>query len=191
MALEETGGFTVVDCLTCGGLLKPDVVFFGENVPKPGSKRASPGVLVAALVVLGSSLTVMSGLRYVRHASSLGIPVVIVNQGATRGDELAAATARRAARRHADRARAGARAGRLAAGWFTLAGLGSADGLGAGTRRAVYRADWTKLTLSGTVTGAEPVVDTVVTVRQPRAAERARCAACAASPQPGFRPPGA
>jgi hypothetical protein len=45
----------------------------------------------SALVVLGSSLTVMSGLRYVRHASSLGIPVVIVNQGPTRGDELAAA----------------------------------------------------------------------------------------------------
>ncbi len=45
----------------------------------------------AALVVLGSSLTVMSGLRYVRHASSLGIPVVIVNQGATRGDDLASA----------------------------------------------------------------------------------------------------
>ena len=45
----------------------------------------------AALVVLGSSLTVFSGLRYVRHAASLGLPVVIVNQGATRGDPLATA----------------------------------------------------------------------------------------------------
>ena len=92
-ALEETGGFTVVDCLACGGLLKPDVVFFGENVPKPRVDECFSLVSSAsALVVLGSSLTVMSGLRYVRRASSLGIPVVIVNQGATRGDSMAAAT---------------------------------------------------------------------------------------------------
>ena len=92
VALEETGGFTVVDCLGCGGLLKPDVVFFGENVPKPRVEECFALVSsAAAVVVLGSSLTVMSGLRYVRHASSLGIPVLIVNQGATRGDELAAA----------------------------------------------------------------------------------------------------
>jgi NAD-dependent SIR2 family protein deacetylase len=91
VALEETGGFTVVDCLSCGGLLKPDVVFFGENVPRPRVEECFALVSASsALVVLGSSLTVMSGLRYVRHASSLGIPVVIVNQGATRGDELAA-----------------------------------------------------------------------------------------------------
>jgi NAD-dependent SIR2 family protein deacetylase len=93
VALEETGGFAVVDCEQCGGVLKPDVVFFGENVPKP--RVASCYDLVAGasgLVVLGSSLTVMSGFRYVRHAASLGIPVVIVNQGETRGDVLAAAT---------------------------------------------------------------------------------------------------
>jgi NAD-dependent SIR2 family protein deacetylase len=93
VALEETGGFTVVDCLSCGGILKPDVVFFGENVPRPRVEACFSLVSASsALVVLGSSLTVMSGLRYVRHASSLGIPVVIVNQGTTRGDELAAAT---------------------------------------------------------------------------------------------------
>jgi len=93
VALEETGGFTVVDCLACGGLLKPDVVFFGENVPKPRVESCFSLVSSSsALVVLGSSLTVMSGLRYVRRASSLGIPVVIVNQGATRGDPLATAT---------------------------------------------------------------------------------------------------
>jgi NAD-dependent SIR2 family protein deacetylase len=93
VSLEETAGFAVVDCLSCGGLLKPDVVFFGENVPR--ERVASCYDLVSAasaLVVLGSSLTVMSGFRYVRHAASLGIPVVIVNQGATRGDPLAAAT---------------------------------------------------------------------------------------------------
>jgi NAD-dependent SIR2 family protein deacetylase len=93
VALEETAGFTVVDCLGCGGLLKPDVVFFGENVPKPRVESCFSLVSTSsALVVLGSSLTVMSGLRYVRRASSLGIPVVIVNQGATRGDPLATAT---------------------------------------------------------------------------------------------------
>ena len=93
VALEETSGFVVVDCVSCGGVLKPDVVFFGENVPRP--RVASCFELVSgssALVVLGSSLTVMSGLRYVRHAASVGIPVVIVNQGATRGDSLAVAT---------------------------------------------------------------------------------------------------
>jgi len=91
--LEETGGFVVVDCLECGGVLKPDVVFFGENVPKPRVAACYDLVSGArALVVLGSSLAVMSGFRYVRHAASLGIPVVIVNQGATRGDPLAAAT---------------------------------------------------------------------------------------------------
>jgi len=93
VALEETGGFTVVDCLSCGGVLKPDVVFFGENVPRPRVDACFDLVSSsAALVVLGSSLTVMSGLRYVRRAASLGIPVVIVNQGTTRGDELATAT---------------------------------------------------------------------------------------------------
>jgi NAD-dependent SIR2 family protein deacetylase len=93
VSLEETGGFTMVDCLACGGLLKPDVVFFGENVPKSRVEACFSLVSSSsALVVLGSSLTVMSGLRYVRRASSLGIPVVIVNQGATRGDSLATAT---------------------------------------------------------------------------------------------------
>ena len=92
VALEETGGFTVVDCRDCGGILKPDVVFFGENVPRTRVAACFAQVSASsALVVLGSSLTVMSGLRYVRHASSLRIPVIIVNQGATRGDDLASA----------------------------------------------------------------------------------------------------
>jgi len=90
--LEETAGFTVVDCESCGGTLKPDVVFFGENVPRPRSEHCFGLVSEArSLIVLGSSLAVMSGLRYVRHAAKRGIPVVIVNQGDTRGDDLAAA----------------------------------------------------------------------------------------------------
>jgi NAD-dependent SIR2 family protein deacetylase len=85
--------FTVVDCLDCGGMLKPDVVFFGENVP-PARVGACYALVEQArsLIVLGSSLTVMSGYRYVRHAAKLGLPVAIVNQGATRGDSCAAVT---------------------------------------------------------------------------------------------------
>jgi NAD-dependent SIR2 family protein deacetylase len=93
VALEDTGGFVVVDCLSCGGVLKPDVVFFGENVPRLRVGDCYSLVSGASgLLVLGSSLSVFSGLRYVRHAAKLGIPVVIVNQGATRGDDLAVAT---------------------------------------------------------------------------------------------------
>ena len=68
-------------------MLKPDVVFFGENVPRPRAEACYTMVeRSGALVVLGSSLAVMSGFRYVRHAAGLQRPVVIVNQGATRGD---------------------------------------------------------------------------------------------------------
>jgi len=85
--------FQIAPCAWCGGMLKPDVVFFGENVP-PARARACFTLVeqASALVVLGSSLAVMSGLRYVRHAAGLGLPVVIVNQGATRGDRYATAT---------------------------------------------------------------------------------------------------
>jgi NAD-dependent SIR2 family protein deacetylase len=84
--------FRVVDCRVCGGLLKPDVVFFGENVPRTRVDGCYALVEPAgALLVLGSSLTVMSGYRFVRHAARLGIPVVIINQGATRGDTHAIA----------------------------------------------------------------------------------------------------
>ena len=87
---DTVATFRVVDCDTCGGVLKPDVVFFGENVPRPRVETSYALVEQAgALVVLGSSLTVMSGLRFVRHAAKLGVPVAIVNQGETRGDELA------------------------------------------------------------------------------------------------------
>jgi NAD-dependent SIR2 family protein deacetylase len=83
-------GFQVVGCLGCGGVLKPDVVFFGENVPRPRVEHCYALVQRArALLVLGSSLTVMSGYRFVRHAAQLGLPIVIINRGPTRGDEHA------------------------------------------------------------------------------------------------------
>ena len=90
---DQVSTFRVVDCPGCGGLLMPDVVFFGENVPRPRVDTCFALVArSAALVVLGSSLTVMSGYRFVRHAARLGVPVAIVNQGATRGDAHAAIT---------------------------------------------------------------------------------------------------
>lgn len=88
---EAVRGFRVVDCTVCGGVLKPDVVFFGENVPKPRVERCYRLIDAAAsMLVLGSSLTVMSGFRFVRHAAKAGKPVLIINQGVTRGDPYAA-----------------------------------------------------------------------------------------------------
>jgi len=83
--------FRLVGCAGCGDdRLKPDVVFFGENVPRDRVERCYALVDAArTLLVLGSSLSVMSGLRFVRHAARRGIDVAIVNQGATRGDPLA------------------------------------------------------------------------------------------------------
>ncbi|GGP07060.1 NAD-dependent protein deacetylase [Nonomuraea glycinis] len=90
---EQVEGFRVVDCESCGGLLKPDVIFFGENVPRPRVDECFALVAGArALLVLGSSLTVRSGLRFVDKAAALGIPIAIVNQGPTRGDADAALT---------------------------------------------------------------------------------------------------
>jgi len=88
--LDDTRGFVVPACPACAGRLKPDVVFFGENVPRDRVARCIAAVDQAdALLVVGSSLTVMSGFRFVRQAHKLGKPVVIVNRGTTRGDELA------------------------------------------------------------------------------------------------------
>ena len=79
--LDETAGFRLAECTGCGGVLKPDVVFFGENVPRDRVERAFAlvdelAVDAGGLLVAGSSLTVMSGLRFVRHAHALGVPVV-------------------------------------------------------------------------------------------------------------------
>jgi NAD+-dependent protein deacetylase sirtuin 4 len=74
----------------CGGLLEPDIVFFGETVPRPTVEAAFALVQRAeALLVAGSSLTVLSGLRFVREAARRSIPIIIVNLGPTRGDPLA------------------------------------------------------------------------------------------------------
>jgi NAD-dependent SIR2 family protein deacetylase len=91
IADAEVERFATVDCASCGGVLKPDVVFFGENVP-PEKVEHCYGLVERsrALLVLGSSLTVTSGLRFVKRAAASGIPVGIVNQGVTRGDDLAA-----------------------------------------------------------------------------------------------------
>jgi NAD-dependent SIR2 family protein deacetylase len=88
--VAETGSFRVIDCPRCAGMLKPDIVYFGENVPKQRVLKALCMVDQAdALLVAGSSLTVFSGFRFVRHAASLGLPIAIINRGPTRGDELA------------------------------------------------------------------------------------------------------
>lgn len=87
---ELIEGFIVANCPACGGTLKPDFVYFGENVPKDRVERSYGMVdAAAALLVAGSSLTVMSGLRFVRHAAKQGKAVVIINRGQTRGDDLA------------------------------------------------------------------------------------------------------
>jgi NAD-dependent SIR2 family protein deacetylase len=87
---QDWGQFRLVGCVECGGRLKPDVVFFGEAVPKARVDAAYALVEAAdVLVVLGSSLTVMSGLRFVRHQAKYQQPVVIINRGPTRGDDLA------------------------------------------------------------------------------------------------------
>ena len=72
-------------------MLKPDIVYFGENISKAVVEQAFSLIDGAdALLVAGSSLMVFSGYRFVRHAVALGIPVAIVNRGPTRGDDLAA-----------------------------------------------------------------------------------------------------
>ncbi|KUL32689.1 NAD-dependent protein deacetylase [Actinoplanes awajinensis] len=83
-------GFAVVDCRACAGTLKPDVVYFGETVPADRVSRAFELVAGArTLLVLGSSLTVMSGRRFVLRAVKQGLRVAIVNRGVTRGEPYA------------------------------------------------------------------------------------------------------
>jgi NAD-dependent deacetylase sirtuin 4 len=82
--------FRVADCVVCAGALKPNVVFFGEQVPAAIVERGYALVDEAELLlVLGSSLAVFSGLRFVKRAAARGLPIAIVNVGPTRGDPLA------------------------------------------------------------------------------------------------------
>ena len=88
--IADTPSFRYLDCPACGGMLKPDIVYFGESVPKSVVQQVFSLIEDAdALLVAGSSLTVFSGYRFVRHAAALGVPVAIVNRGPTRGDALA------------------------------------------------------------------------------------------------------
>jgi NAD-dependent SIR2 family protein deacetylase len=82
--------FVVPDCLTCGGTLKPDVVFFGESVPAPRVQAATDSLSRSdALLIVGSSLMVFSGYRFARMARETGKPIAIVNRGITRADDIA------------------------------------------------------------------------------------------------------
>lgn len=82
--------FRVTDCLRCGGFLKPNVVFFGESVPRDRVERAYDLVDAAeVLLVVGTSLAVFSGYRFVKRAVANGCPVAMVNLGESRGDAYA------------------------------------------------------------------------------------------------------
>jgi NAD-dependent SIR2 family protein deacetylase len=81
--------FRIADCRDCGGVLKPDVVFFGESVPRPVADSAFEALAASdALLVVGSSLMVYSGFRFARAAAAAGKPVATLNLGRTRADEL-------------------------------------------------------------------------------------------------------
>jgi NAD-dependent SIR2 family protein deacetylase len=86
---RDFSSFVVPDCPGCGGILKPDVVFFGENVPRERVDRAFTGVTEAdALLIVGSSLMVYSGFRFAEAAAAAGKPIAAVNLGRTRADHL-------------------------------------------------------------------------------------------------------
>ena len=88
---ESTDGFRIPDCSVCGGMLKPDVVFFGEFIPAGKFREAEQLVHTSdGLVIAGSSLVVNSGIRLLERARRRKLPVVIVNRGATRADARAA-----------------------------------------------------------------------------------------------------
>jgi NAD-dependent SIR2 family protein deacetylase len=90
---ESTAGFIVPECTVCEGMLKPDVVFFGEYVPQDRFKAAESLIRASdALIVAGSSLVVNSGVRLIERARRRGIPLVIVNREPTRADPWAHAT---------------------------------------------------------------------------------------------------
>ena len=87
---EVVHDFRVPSCRICGGTLKPDVVFFGDSVPATRVAAALALLEEAeALLVIGSSLAVFSGFRFVRRAVERSMPVAIINQGESRADELA------------------------------------------------------------------------------------------------------
>ena len=90
LARDREQSFRVPPCARCGGVLKPRVVFFGDNVPRAVVDEAFAAVDAAELLlVVGTSLAVFSGYRFLRHAAQRGTPIAIVNQGPVRGEEHA------------------------------------------------------------------------------------------------------
>lgn len=86
----DFSGFQVPGCVHCGGMLKPDVVFFGESVPRQRVLAVQQHLSAAdGVLVVGSSLMVWSGFRFVHAAAQAGLPLAILNQGTTRADDLA------------------------------------------------------------------------------------------------------
>ncbi len=87
---ETNAAFKIVNCPNCKGILKPDVVFYGENVPVSRVNTAMAQLAGAGMLLcLGTSLTVFSGFRFCRKAHQQGIPIAIVNLGTTRADDIA------------------------------------------------------------------------------------------------------
>jgi NAD-dependent SIR2 family protein deacetylase len=85
--VSDIDGFTIPECTVCGGMLKPNVVFFGELVPAERFAEASALVRTAdSLLVAGSSLAVNSGIRLVELARRRKMPIIVINRGATKGD---------------------------------------------------------------------------------------------------------
>ena len=83
--------FRLLDCERCGGILKPDVVFFGENVPRIDVDRSMAALEAArSLLIVGSSLMVFSGFRFARAAHKKSLAIAVVNRGRTRADDMAA-----------------------------------------------------------------------------------------------------
>lgn len=90
LEVDDLASMSVPDCEQCGGMMKPDVVFFGENVERTIVRYSMDALSEAdALLVVGSSLMVYSGFRFCRDAQRREQPIVIINDGVTRADELA------------------------------------------------------------------------------------------------------
>jgi len=89
ISVDDVRSFDVPGCLNCGGIIKPDVVFFGENVPALRVDRCFESLAAAdAMLIVGSSLVVYSGFRFARKAQQQGLPIVAINLGKTRTDGL-------------------------------------------------------------------------------------------------------
>lgn len=86
---EDIDMFYLPECPQCGGFLKPNIVFFGDNVPRPRIEKVVRSIIDSdGVLVLGSSLTVFSGYRIVLQAKELGLQVAVINIGETRADKI-------------------------------------------------------------------------------------------------------